>query len=232
MHLVHRGYGVSDTRHKLSSKLEAQIHALGADVEQQVARRRHRMARSGANLPEWMQLCGSRRPKEPVPRVGPKTHDARKAPFKIAKFDRAHQRGKISAERAHGGAIVNTRVECCDQEDRNAGKRRGYRLRLGRQASSRLGRAHRIGLHPVSLRWRARNFALPNPTLASPCESSGRKLTIACRRTSNSLPRTTRTIIRDERLRSSRVAPSRQIGNLFRIRKGSSRARTYWLPED
>jgi hypothetical protein len=93
------------------------------------------MARSGANLPEGMQLCRPRRPKEAVPRVGTEPHDAGKAPFQVAKFHRSQQRGEVSAERAQGGAIVKARVECRDQEDRGAGERSGYRLREGSQAT-------------------------------------------------------------------------------------------------
>ena len=132
VHFIYRRNGISDARHKLSSKLKAQIHALGTDVEQQVSRRRDRMAISSANLLEWMQVCGSRRPKEAVPRGRPKPHDAGKAPCQIAKFYRPHQRGEVSAELAHGGAIVNARVDRRDQEDRGAGKRRGYCLCEGR----------------------------------------------------------------------------------------------------
>ena len=76
-----------------------------------------------------MQLRRARRPEEPVPRVGPKPHDAGKAAFEVAKFHRAQQRGEVSAERPHGGANVGARIERHDQENRGAGERRGYRLR-------------------------------------------------------------------------------------------------------
>ena len=162
MHFVYRRNGISETRHDLRRKFEAQIHALRADVEQQVARRGNRVARSGANLPERMQLRRPRRSKEPVPRVGPKAHDAGEAPFKVAKFHRAQQRGEVSAERPHGRSIVGARVYCRDQEDRGAGERRGYRLRNGTQAASR---AYRIGVHLDVVLWMStwqgvRNFAL------------------------------------------------------------------------
>jgi hypothetical protein len=55
------------------------------------------MARSCANFPEWMKLRRPWRPKEPIPRIGPKTHDAGEAPFKVAKFHRSQQRGEVSA---------------------------------------------------------------------------------------------------------------------------------------
>src|SRR3984957_8356476 len=129
------------------------------------------MARSRANLAEGMQCGGPRRPKEAVPRVGPKPHDAGNATFQVAEFHRAPQRAEISAERAQPGAIVRARVERRDQEDRGAGERRGYRLRNRGQSSSRSGRAHCIGMgigrHGVSSRLTRTDFALQNATLAS-----------------------------------------------------------------
>ena len=108
------------------------------------------MARSGANLPERMQFRRPRRPKEAVPRVGSKPHDAGKASFQVAKFHRAHQRGEVSAERAHGGAIFGARIERHDQEDRGASERRGHRLCEGRRSTCPFGCVCRIGLHRVS----------------------------------------------------------------------------------
>ena len=150
MHFVHRRNGIPDTRHDLRRQLEAQIHALGADVEQQVARRGNRMARSGANLAERMQFRRPRRPKEPVPRVGSKPHDAGEAPFQVAKFHRAQQRGEISAERAQGGAIFGARIKRRDQEDRGASERRRYCLCEGRRSACYSGCVRRIGLHRES----------------------------------------------------------------------------------
>jgi hypothetical protein len=93
------------------------------------------MARSGSDLPERMQLCRPRWPKETVPRVGTKPHDTGKAPFQVTKFHRSQQRAEVSAERAQGCAIVKARLECRDEEDRGTAKRRGYRLREGNQAT-------------------------------------------------------------------------------------------------
>ena len=177
LHLVHRRNGVAEARHDLRGQLEAQIHALGADVEQQVARRGDGMARSGADLPERMQLRRPRRPKEPVPRVGPEPHDAGESAFEVAKFHRAQQRGEVAAERAHGVAIFGARVDRHDQKDRGAGERRGDRLREGRQANCRFGRARRIGFHWVSVPQRAQNFrtaSLPSPANDRPTQRPAR----------------------------------------------------------
>src|SRR5208282_2893832 len=93
-----------------------------------------------------------------------------KLSFQVAKFHRAHQRGKVSAKRAHGGAMVTARVECHHQEDRSAGKRRGYRLRDTRQDTCRLARVHSIVLHRASS-WRrakVRAASLPEPAAERP----------------------------------------------------------------
>jgi hypothetical protein len=63
------------------------------------------MARPGTNFSKWMQLRRPWRPKELVPCVGPKSHDAGKLPFKVAKAHGAQQRGDVSTERANGRAI-------------------------------------------------------------------------------------------------------------------------------
>ena len=138
------------------------------------------MARSGANLAEGMQLCRPRRSEESVPRVGPKPHDAGKPAFQVAKFHRAHQRGKVSAERAQDGAILRARIERRDQENRGASKRRVYRLRDGRHLPAASGALigsvsigcrpsmKRVGFRPGNItRLRAQKFAS--------------KLTIACK---------------------------------------------------
>src|SRR5580704_11942201 len=79
MHFIYRRNSISETRHDLHRKFEAQIHTLRADVKQQVTGRRNRMARSAANLAERMKLRRPRRPKKPIPRFGPKTHDTGQA---------------------------------------------------------------------------------------------------------------------------------------------------------
>ena len=61
----------------------------------------------------WLVLVagfrGQRRSKKPVPRVGPKAHDAGKAPFKVAKLHCAHQRCEVSAERPQSRATFKPR---------------------------------------------------------------------------------------------------------------------------
>jgi hypothetical protein len=86
VHFIHLGNHVPNTRHDLRRKLETQIHVLRSDVEQQFARRGRRMARSGANLAEGMQLRRSWCSKKLIPRSRSKTHDARKPCLNVAKF--------------------------------------------------------------------------------------------------------------------------------------------------
>ena len=128
VHLVDRRDRVAEPRHDLRRDLEAEVHPLGADMEQQVAGRRDRVARSGPELAERVQFGRARVPEQPVPGVGPDPHHAGEAGFEIAKFNRANQARKVGAERPHGRAIVRARVYRHDQEDRGAGERRRYRL--------------------------------------------------------------------------------------------------------
>ena len=97
-------------------------------MEQQVAGRRDRVARSGPELAERMKFGRARVAEQPVPGVGPDSHHAGKAGLEIAKFDRANQAREVGAERPHGGAIVRARIDRHDQEDRGARQRRRYRL--------------------------------------------------------------------------------------------------------
>src|SRR5256885_577534 len=81
------------------ASVDSAFQALGADVEQQVAGRGHRMARSGPDLAERMQLRRPRRAEEPIPRLRSKPHHAGQASLKIAETHGANQRRQISAQR-------------------------------------------------------------------------------------------------------------------------------------
>src|SRR5207302_5932860 len=85
MHFVHGRDSVPEPRHDLRRQLEAEIRALGANVEDQVAGRGHRMARSGLDFLERMQFRRPRQAKEIVPGGRSKSHHAGKIPFKITK---------------------------------------------------------------------------------------------------------------------------------------------------
>ena len=104
MHLVDRRDRVAERRHDLRRHLEAEVHPLGADMEQQVPWGRNRMARSGADLAERMKFGRARIPEQPVPRLGPDSHHAGEPGFEVAKLNRANQARKVRAERPHGRA--------------------------------------------------------------------------------------------------------------------------------
>ena len=89
MHLVDARNRVAEPRHDLRRQLEAEIHAFGADVEEQVAGRRDRMARAGADFAERMQLRRPRRAEQLIPRLGSDAHDAGKISLDVAEADGA-----------------------------------------------------------------------------------------------------------------------------------------------
>src|SRR5262249_29091180 len=113
--LVDRRDRVAEARHDLPRHLEAKVHPLRTDMEQQVPWRRNRMARSGPDLPERVEFGRARVPEQPIPCLGPDPHHAGKAGFELTKFPRANQPRQVSAKhrtiaRLSGpGFIVTTR---------------------------------------------------------------------------------------------------------------------------
>jgi len=65
VHLVSRRDGATQPRHDLRRELEAHVHALGPDVEEEIARRR-RGVMLALDLAKGMQLLGPRRAEQPV----------------------------------------------------------------------------------------------------------------------------------------------------------------------
>ena len=152
VHLVDRGNGLSELRHDLRRQFEAQIHAPSADMKRQVAGCRDRVAGTGADLAERVQLCRPRLSEEPVPRLRPERHDAREVFGGFAKPDRSYQPGEIPAQRSHLRATIERTtieigVDRYDQKDRRAGQPRSHRLWDRARTARRSGRGHRIGLH-------------------------------------------------------------------------------------
>ena len=129
MHFVDRRHGVPETRHDLGRHLEAEVHPFGADVEQEIAGRRDRLARSGAELAERVKLGRARIPEQPVPGFGTDAHHAGEPGFEIAKLDRPNEAAEVGAERACGGGSVRAGVYSRDQKDRGAAERRRHGLR-------------------------------------------------------------------------------------------------------
>ena len=77
MDFIDRRGRVADPGHDLGRQLEAQIHALGANVEEEIAGRGNRMARASLDLAKGVQLRRPRLAKETIPRVRANSHDAR-----------------------------------------------------------------------------------------------------------------------------------------------------------
>jgi hypothetical protein len=128
VHLVDSGDRIAELSHDLRRNLEAQVHPLGADMKQEIARSRDSLARSGLELAEWVEFSRSGVAEQSIPRVGTDSHHAGEAGLKITKFNRANQAREVRAERPHGVDIVLAPVDGHDQEDCGARQRRRYRL--------------------------------------------------------------------------------------------------------
>src|SRR5271156_3037838 len=76
INLIDGGDCVTKLRHDLGRQLEGNVGALGANVEEDIARRGHRLARAGADFLERMELGGTRRGEEPIPYLGAEAEDA------------------------------------------------------------------------------------------------------------------------------------------------------------
>jgi hypothetical protein len=184
VHLVDRRDRVAEAPHDLRRDLEAEVHALGADMEKQVPGRRDGVARSRPDLAERVKLGRARLPEQAVPCLGPDPHDAGETGFEVAKFHRAQQCRKLAAERPHGGAMVRARLHRRDQEDRGARQWCGYGLGNDTGVTRNLASGHRIAFHRVVPR--RRNFRMskyrantliiacrPRPRAAWPCLEPG-----------------------------------------------------------
>src|SRR4029077_142653 len=99
MHFVDRRNRIAEPGHDLRRQLEAEVHALGANVEEEIARRRARMARARLDLSKGMQLRRPRITEEPVPRLGADPQDAGEISLDIAETDRTYQPREVAAKR-------------------------------------------------------------------------------------------------------------------------------------
>ena len=127
--LVDRGDRALEPRHDLGRELEAEVHPLGADVEEDVAGGRDRVAVAGEHLLERVEQRRPRLPVEDVPRVGADPRDAGEPPVEVALADGADERGQVGQERADGLPALLARVHRHDEEDRVAGRGLGHGLR-------------------------------------------------------------------------------------------------------
>jgi len=76
--LVDHRHRVAEARHNVHRHLEAKVHPLRTDMEQQVPWRGNRMARSGPDFPERVEFGWAWVSEQLVPCVGPDTRHAGK----------------------------------------------------------------------------------------------------------------------------------------------------------
>src|SRR2546421_6232398 len=108
------------------------------------------MARSRAELTKGMQFGRPRLTEEPVPRLGPKSHDAGEIFAGLAKPDRTKQRGEVGAQGLHARDGVSAGVDRHDEKYRGARQRRRYLLTGRGQSASFCRRRHRTVLRCVA----------------------------------------------------------------------------------
>jgi len=121
--------GAFEPGHDLRGEFETEIHALGANVKDQVARCRNSMAGTRTNFMEWMEFGWTWQAEEAVPGIGTEAHDAGKSAIEGAKTHAAKKRRKISAEGKDRNTILVTGIDSHNEKNRDLGKWRGDELR-------------------------------------------------------------------------------------------------------
>src|SRR5205807_9592167 len=123
------GDRASQPSHDLCRQLEAQVHALRSDVEEQIARCRRGAALSRKNLTKLSQLGRPRLPEQLVPRFRSHRHDAGKASLEFAKPRRTDQRGEVLAQATNDISILGAWIDRYNEKNRSPGQRRSNGLR-------------------------------------------------------------------------------------------------------
>src|SRR5215469_7429818 len=108
---------------------ETEIHALGANVKEQVSGCRNSMARARANFMEGMEFARTWRAEERVPGIGAEAHDAGESTIEGAETDGAKQAREIRAERKDRDTIFGTGIDGDDKKNCDFGEWRGNELR-------------------------------------------------------------------------------------------------------
>ena len=125
-------------------ELEAQIQAMGADVEQQIAGRGRRDVPGAGKAGKGMQRGGARRAEESLPRLRAHAHHARQLALGDAKADRPPQPADVREHVPH--VVLAARRHREHEEDRRLGDRAEDCLRLGRWHNASGFRAGRASL--------------------------------------------------------------------------------------
>ena len=128
VHFVRRGDGAIEPRHDLCRQFEAQIHARGADMEEDVPRRRDSVMHAPDFL-ERMQFLRPRRAEQPVPGVGAERHDAGQPALEVPEPDGAQKTGQVAAQAANGGFGRRSRIHRHHEKHGGTRERRDDRLR-------------------------------------------------------------------------------------------------------
>ncbi|GAB1719074.1 MAG: hypothetical protein NTAFB09_08050 [Nitrosospira sp.] len=76
MHFIGHGDRIAQLSQRLHGKLKAQVHAVGADVQKEIARRRHGMAIIRPEFAERMQGHGTWLTKQLIPSSGTEAANA------------------------------------------------------------------------------------------------------------------------------------------------------------
>src|SRR5882762_5502249 len=123
-----------------------------------------------------MQFRRPRRPKEPVPCVRPKSHDAGEASFDIAKLHGAKQCRKVPAERTNRLPRLWACVNRDHQENGGAGQGRSHRLGDSTHARRGFGLLHWIRIHRMLSWWSQPKLDARNIGMALKCNNRPAKL--------------------------------------------------------
>ncbi|MND78227.1 hypothetical protein D3C80_699370 [compost metagenome] len=128
LHFIHHLDRIAQGRHQLGGQFKAQVHLVGADVQEDVAGGGRCAAPFYAKLTERVQGRWPRPAEQLVPGTGGKTAHARQVARRHALADRAGQAGDIGAPFAHGVQRVTVGRQGGDHENRAAGDRAAHRL--------------------------------------------------------------------------------------------------------
>jgi hypothetical protein len=131
---------------QLALELERHVLALGAQVEEQVARRRRRRVQRSGHRREHPQLVRPRARRQAVPQPRPDAHDAREPPAQVAEADVLDQIADGAEHVPDRGQII-ARLE--HEEDRRARQRRLHALGFDRDSFPRsVGHAGKSATFP------------------------------------------------------------------------------------
>ena len=124
--------------HGLGGELEAHVHPLVPDMEQQVPGRGHGVVPSPGELAERVQLGRARAGEQAVPGLRADRGDADQVVAGDAEADRPPQARPVGQQVPAGRLAAG--VDGQDQEDRARGERGQHRLRLGEERGTVLPR--------------------------------------------------------------------------------------------